>query len=104
MDNLVESFNRQSINAQRLRAKHEKEAVTLIKQLGLTGSKIQVSGGVTLQLTQRSEPSPLSWALLEKELPAAGLSPQKVNAIISRLQAATVISSTTAEHLCKTST
>jgi hypothetical protein len=69
MDNLVESFNQQATNARTLRNKHEQEAITLMKQLGLSASTIQVSGA-SLNIQKKKVQSGLSWGYLEKEIPA----------------------------------
>jgi len=69
MDNLVESFNAQATNARTLRAKHETEAITIIKKLGLQKSTIKISGAA-LQLAQRRTPSSLTWTYLEREVTA----------------------------------
>ena len=70
MDNLVESLNQQANNARTLRSKHEGDAIQLLKQLGMSSSKIQVSGGTELQLAHRKTQTELSWAYLEREIPA----------------------------------
>lgn len=89
MDNLVESFNAQATNAREVRSKHEADALTLIKQLGLQRSTIQVSGA-TLQLAQRRTPGTLTWGYLEREIPAwatqAGLKPSQAASLIAWLQ------------------
>jgi hypothetical protein len=89
MDNLVESFNAQAANAREVRSKHETNALTLIKQLGLHHSTIQVSGA-TLQLAQRRTPGNLTWGYLEKEIPAwatqAGLKPSQAASLVTWLQ------------------
>jgi hypothetical protein len=69
MDNLAESHQRQAMNARAVRAKHETEAVGLMRQLGLTKSKIQVSGA-ELHLASHRTVAPLSWKYLEREVPA----------------------------------
>jgi hypothetical protein len=69
MDNLAESHQRQAINARTVRAKHESDAVGLMKQLGLTKSKIQISGA-ELHLASHRTVTPLSWKYLEREVPA----------------------------------
>ena len=69
MDNLAESHQRQAINARTVRAKHETEAIGLMRQLGLTKSKIQVSGA-ELHLASHRTVAPLSWKYLEREVPA----------------------------------
>lgn len=69
MDNLVESFNAQAANAREVRAKHEEDVISLMKQLGLQKSTLQISGG-TLQLTQKKTPAGLTWGYLEREIPA----------------------------------
>lgn len=89
MDNLVESFNAQAANAREVRAKHEEDVITLMKQLGLQKSTLQISGG-TLQLTQRRTPAGLTWGYLEREIPAwatsAGLKPNQVAGLLKWLQ------------------
>jgi hypothetical protein len=69
MDNLVESFNRQATNARQLRAKHEENAVGLMKQMGLSASTIQVSGA-SLQIKKSKATEGLTWTYLEREIPA----------------------------------
>ena len=69
MDNLAESHQRQAMNARTVRAKHEAEAVGLMRQLGLTKSKIQISGA-ELHLASHRTVTPLSWKYLEREVPA----------------------------------
>ena len=86
MDNLAESFNRQAMNARQVRAKHEAEAIALMKQLGMSGSQIQISGGATLQLAHRRNSMPLTWSFLERELPKAGLSQQQAAGALTWLQ------------------
>jgi hypothetical protein len=88
MDNLVESFNRQATNARQLRAKHEENAVGLMKQMGLAASTIQVSGA-SLQLKKSKTIEGLTWAYLEREIPAWGtqarLSPEQVASLLKWL-------------------
>ena len=67
MDNLTESLTHQATNARKLRAKHEEEAIQIMKQLGLHNSTIQVSGA-SLQLTTRKSTSGLTWGFLETEI------------------------------------
>ncbi len=69
MDNLAESHQRQAMNARTVRAKHEAEAIGLMRQLGLTKSKIQISGA-ELHLASHRTVAPLSWKYLEREVPA----------------------------------
>lgn len=69
MDNLAESHQRQAINARAVRAKHEAEAIGLMRQMGLTKSKIQISGA-ELHLASHRNVTPLSWKYLEREVPA----------------------------------
>ena len=69
MDNLAESHQRQAMNARAVRAKHEVEAIGLMRQLGLTKSKIQISGA-ELHLASHRTVAPLSWKYLEREVPA----------------------------------
>lgn len=88
MDNLVESFNKQATNARQLRAKHEENAIGLMKQMGLTSSTIQVSGA-SLQLKKSKAAEGLTWAYLEREIPAwstqARLSPEQVASLLKWL-------------------
>lgn len=86
MDNLAESFNRQALNARQVRSKHEAEAIALMRELGLTASQIQISGGATLQLARRRNSVPLTWAFLERELPKSGLAPAQVATVLTWLQ------------------
>ncbi len=69
MDNLVETFNRQATNARQLRGKHEETSITLMKQMGLANSTIQVSGA-SLQLKKSKNTEGLTWGFLEREIPA----------------------------------
>ena len=66
MDNLLENHTAQASNARALRAKHEAEAIELMKQMRLEKSTIQVSGA-TLTLQKKAVPGALSWGYLEKE-------------------------------------
>jgi hypothetical protein len=88
MDNLVESFNQQATNARNLRNKHEQDAITLMKQLGLSASTIQVSGA-SLNIQKKKVQSGLSWGYLEKEIPAwgtrSGISANQSSALVKWL-------------------
>jgi hypothetical protein len=90
MDNLAESFNQQAMNARSLRAKHEADAIALIKQMGMTASTFQLTGGAQLTLAQRRTPANLTWGYLEREVPVwasrAGLTPVQSAALIKWLQ------------------
>lgn len=90
MDNLAESFSHQASNARHVRAKHEADAIALMKQLGLAESTIQVSGA-TLQLIKKTTPGGLTWGYLEKEIPAwatrSGLTPAQSQSLLTWLQA-----------------
>jgi hypothetical protein len=90
MDNLAESFNQQAMNARTLRAKHEADAISLIKQMGMSASTFQLTGGAQLTLAQRRTPANLTWSYLEREVPAwasrAGLTPVQSAALIKWLQ------------------
>jgi hypothetical protein len=90
MDNLAESFSHQASNARTVRSKHETDAITLMKQLGLAESTIQVSGA-TLQLIKKTTPGGLTWGYLEKEIPAwatrSGLTPAQSQSLLTWLQA-----------------
>jgi hypothetical protein len=68
MDNLLESHTAQANNARTLRAKHETDAIALMKQMRLDKSTIQVSGA-SLSLQQKSTPAALSWTYVEREIP-----------------------------------
>jgi len=89
MDNLAESFSHQASNARQVRTKHEGDAITLMKQLGLADSTIQVSGA-SLQLVKKTAPGGLTWGYLEKEIPAwatrSGLTPAQSQSLLSWLQ------------------
>jgi hypothetical protein len=89
MDNLAESHQRQAMNARTVRAKHEADAVGLMKQLGLTKSKIQISGA-ELHLASHRTVTPLSWKYLEREVPAwakeARLSVEQSRTLLKWLQ------------------
>jgi len=69
MDNLLENHTAQASNARALKAKHENEAIDLMKQMRLDKSTIQVSGA-SLVLQKKTVPAALSWGYLEKEVPA----------------------------------
>ena len=90
MDNLAESFHQQAVNARSLRAKHEADAIALIKQLGMSESTFQLTGGAQLTLAQRRAPANLTWSYLEREVPAwatrAGLTTVQSAALIKWLQ------------------
>lgn len=68
MDNLAETHARQATNAREARARHETEAIGLMREMGLSGSTIQISGA-TLSLAHQRTPSALTWGYLEKEVP-----------------------------------
>ena len=68
MDNLLENHTAQASNARTLRAKHEVDAIELMKQMRLDKSTIQVSGA-SLSLQKKATPSTLTWGYLEKEIP-----------------------------------
>jgi len=69
MDNLLENHCAQAANARTMRAKHETDAISLMKQMRLDKSTIQVSGA-SLTLQRKSAPASLTWTYLEKEIPA----------------------------------
>ena len=85
MDNLLENHNAQAANARTLKNKHEAEAITLMKQMRLDKSTIQVSGAA-LTLQKKSAPAALSWGYLEKEVAAwatqAGVSASQSQSLI----------------------
>ena len=66
-DNLIESLSHQVSNARAIRAKHEADAIRLIKELKIENSTIKVSGA-TLHLTKRKVTSGLTWGYLDREI------------------------------------
>lgn len=70
MDNLAETHARQAANAREERARHEADAIRLMRQMGIAGSTIQISGGVSLSLEHQCAPGALTWGYLEREVPA----------------------------------
>ncbi len=68
-DNLVESLNQQATNNRRLREEQEAETIPLLKDLGLSKTKFQITGA-TLQLATQRNTEHLTWGYLEKEIPA----------------------------------
>lgn len=89
MDNLAEGFARQATNARQVKATHETNAISLMKQLGLAGSTIQVSGA-SLQLVHKRSQGTLTWGYLEREVPLwatkAGLTPAQSQSLLTWLQ------------------
>jgi len=69
MDNLVETHTAQASNARTLKNKHETDAITLMKEMRLDKSTIQVSGA-SLTLQKKSHPAALTWGYFEKEATA----------------------------------
>jgi hypothetical protein len=69
MDNVAETHARQATNAREARARHETEAIGLMREMGLTGTTIQISGA-TLSLAHQRTPGALTWGYLEREIPA----------------------------------
>lgn len=84
MDNLLESHTAQATNARNLRAKYEKEAIAIMKQMQLDKSTIQVSGA-SLVLQKKTTPNALSWTYLEKEIAAWGLNPTQTQSLLKWL-------------------
>jgi hypothetical protein len=88
MDNLAESFHKQTTNARQLRSQHEENAIGLMKQMGLTSSTIQVSGA-SLQMKKSKTAEGLTWGYLEREIPAWGtqarLTPEQVASLLKWL-------------------
>lgn len=68
-DNLVESLNQQATNNRRLRDEQEAETIPLLKDLGLSKTKFQITGA-TLQMATQRNTEHLTWSYLEKEIPA----------------------------------
>jgi hypothetical protein len=85
MDNLVESFNQQATNARKLRAKHETDAIALMKEMGLTASEIHVSGA-RLRYIHKQTPVGLTWKYVRGEV-TASLGSHKGDELMGRLQA-----------------
>jgi hypothetical protein len=85
MDNIAETHQRQAIQARELRAKHEAEAIRLIKEMGLSASTIQVSGA-RLQVAQKKASAALTWSYLDREVAAwashARLTPAQSTSLI----------------------
>lgn len=77
-NNYAETHQRQALNFRKERAGHEVESITLMKQMGLAGSVIQISGA-KLQIGHRAAPAGLTWGFLEREVGAwaahSGVSP-----------------------------
>ncbi|NCY20959.1 hypothetical protein EBX31_03260 [bacterium] len=68
-NNYAETHQRQALNFRKERAGHEAESIALMKQMGLTGSVIQISGA-KLQIGRRAAPAGLTWGYLEREIGA----------------------------------
>jgi hypothetical protein len=66
-DNLAESLNKQVTNARNLRAQHETNVLKLLETTGMQNATIQITGA-TLQRSQKSKPTDLSWGYLEEQL------------------------------------
>ena len=88
MDNIAETHQRQAMQAREIRTKHELEAVTLIKEMSLTKSTIQVSGA-RLQLANKKTSGALTWGYLDREVTAwasqAHLSPTQSASLVKWL-------------------
>jgi hypothetical protein len=88
MDNLVESHTAQANNARTLRAKHEADAIALMKQMRLDKSTIQVSGA-SLTLQKKMAPAALSWGYVEREIPKwatrTGINPVQTQSLVKWL-------------------
>jgi hypothetical protein len=88
MENLVENHTAQAANARTLRAKHEADAIALMKQMQLEKSTIRVSGA-NLTLQKKTTPGSLTWSYLEKEVPRwatkAGITPVQSQSLIKWL-------------------
>ena len=86
-DNLAESLNKQVTNARNLRAQHETNVLKLLETTGMQNATIQITGA-TLQRSQKSKPTDLSWGYLEEQLhnyyKTKG-KPDETNAVISFL-------------------
>jgi hypothetical protein len=88
MDNIAETHQRQAMQAREIRTKHELEAVTLMKEMSLTKSTIQVSGA-RLQLANKKTSGALTWGYLDREVAAwasqAHLSPTQSASLVKWL-------------------
>jgi hypothetical protein len=88
MDNIAETHQRQAMQARELRTKHEVESLTLMKEMGLTKSTIQVSGA-RLQLANKKTSYALTWGYLDREVAAwashAHLSPTQSASLVKWL-------------------
>lgn len=90
MNNLYEHHSAQANNARSLRAQHEAEVIRKLHELNMERSTIRVTGA-TLKLAVDTTPAPITWGLLEKEVPAwaahTGLPSSKAAELIRWLQA-----------------
>lgn len=90
MDNLAETHARQATNAREARARHEADAIRLMRQMGMADSTIQVSGGVSLALAHQRAQGALTWGYLEREVPAwatrSGVSAAQVASLLQWLR------------------
>jgi hypothetical protein len=68
-DNLAEVHARQATNAREARARHEAEAIALMRELRMEASTLQISGA-SLSLVHQKTPGTLTWGYLEREIPA----------------------------------
>ena len=88
-NNYAETHQRQAANFRKERAHHEAEAISLLKQMGLAETTIQVSGA-RLQLARRHTAGGLTWGFLEREIPEwarrSGFSPAVASGLIKWLQ------------------
>lgn len=91
-DNLYENHMAQAINARKLRAKHEQEAIAALKDMKLDKSVIQVSGA-SLSLQKKQVASGLTWGFLEKQVaawasssPSPALNPSQVQSLLQWLR------------------
>lgn len=88
-DNLYENHMAQAINARKLRAKHEQEAIAALKDMKLDKSVIQVSGA-SLSLQKKQVASGLTWGFLEKQVAAwassQALNPSQVQSLLQWLR------------------
>ena len=86
-DNLAESLTKQVTNARNLRSQHEANVLKLLETTGMQNATIQITGA-TLQRSQKSKPTDLSWGYLEEQLhnyyKTKG-KPDEANSIISFL-------------------
>lgn len=69
-DNLALSLARQAESARAARAAQEGAVLRLLHEQGLRAAMLRIGGGATLRVGTRRATAPLTWSLLEEQLPA----------------------------------